>query len=319
MLAALLLVALSSAAPAQSVSGSHPADGETPSWAKIGIPWGCRYWNLPKEFEYDAIGVYQGQVPAKRDDEPYLKSPSRIWAIDVNVTSTERPVVLLLSSYESVKWKINVKDGSTLAGIVVTGYHPSIASVVDRPRMKTLNVSGLSNRCGHGVSASSSEHFDALLSLAKSVAGRSLSTFQSAYEASTFTVGPGATDVGMMPPEDRSFVEDNAEIKALVSDGTLHLATEDEKLAWLTADPELTKLGVLRATQSDFSRVYMVTKQFKFPAGMHGSHSRGFIIPKGIKLPTGDWAHNVLYFMKPYKGCISMGGASACQKAPKKP
>ncbi|MBD3623900.1 MAG: hypothetical protein HUJ24_00670 [Rhodobacteraceae bacterium] len=43
---------------------------------------------------------------------------------DVRVEPTETPVLLVLSSYEKVIWRIDAADDARIAGILLSGYHP---------------------------------------------------------------------------------------------------------------------------------------------------------------------------------------------------
>ena len=66
-----------------------------------------------------AIGVYQGS------DIGRSGAGARTGTVNVIVRPAPRPIVLVLSSYEPVRWVITLQDGAKLAAVVQSSYSPS--------------------------------------------------------------------------------------------------------------------------------------------------------------------------------------------------
>jgi len=64
-------------------------------------------------------------------ETPWLKRPGRI---DVVVTETKQPVYLVLGSYSSVFWNVQLADGVRLDGVSVVSYDASLISNIKRSR-----------------------------------------------------------------------------------------------------------------------------------------------------------------------------------------
>jgi hypothetical protein len=283
----------------------------------INLPAECRLDNLPKAFEYDAVGVYQGTRTDFKPDPPFA-GMEFVGAIDVKVTATKRPVVLLLSSYAPAVWKIKAAAGVEIAGIAYSGYGPAIVQGDLPPAGKIIELTPQS-KCGaiKFAYAYDGDGFRKLQSLAVAVAGARLSTFQGRNDNGSFVVGPGARhlgDLGAARAElqnvDKSDTR-NAKLQSLIDQGAVRLATGDELFAWVNADPELAPYGLVR--KPNFARpAYMILKPFAFPEGMTGADGATFILPKGMPKPSGDAGHNVVLKMDASDGCIALSSGSVC-------
>ncbi len=67
----------------------------------------------PAETEMHVIGVYQAK---SRPGEEKGR-------MDVEVRPTAKPIVLVLTSYFSVEWRINLKDGARIKKVILSGYN----------------------------------------------------------------------------------------------------------------------------------------------------------------------------------------------------
>ena len=80
------------------------------------------------EFEVHAVGVYEGTLPAAR--RGFGMHPTGTVTVKVNRPAT-RPVVLVLTSYEPVQWKIDAPKGAVLR-VITSGYHKQQVSGLDK-------------------------------------------------------------------------------------------------------------------------------------------------------------------------------------------
>lgn len=78
------------------------------------------------------VTVYQGRN----------SQPGRFSRIPVIVSDTERPVVLLLNSYESIAWQIQTAPGVKLKKVYALGYHPQQISGIDETVSQMISKNG---------------------------------------------------------------------------------------------------------------------------------------------------------------------------------
>lgn len=131
--------------------------------------------------QIEGVGVYQGtaiQSGSRSSDG------RRIGAIDVRVRPSAKPIVLVLSSYEAVRWNVIVEPGARLATVLLSSYGAS--QVVGAGAVRVVQIGTT-----YAYKLGSSE-YDALNQDVKKWTGKGMGIFQGRYEGSTFSVGgPG--------------------------------------------------------------------------------------------------------------------------------
>ena len=132
---------------------------------------------VPANAEVAAIGVYQAQQ-ASRGAGP---QPRSMGTIRVTLGSGSTPLVLVLTSYEPVRWEISNRGGRKVAAVLLSSYHAS-------------EVTGLSGvqvlRMGqqYAYKVDSNEYQQLRQTVARYV-GPQIRTFQGGYEGREFLVG----------------------------------------------------------------------------------------------------------------------------------
>ena len=163
-------MSISSSAPAFSFGGAAPS---RPSTA-ITAGQDAIMSSLARTGRIEAVGVYQG-VSASA-----VGQSRKVGSVTVRVRSG-KPVLLVLSSYEPVRWTLVPEPGATILGVLVSGYHQS--EVLGAGRARVL-MSGST----YAYTAGSSE-YRALNRQTLLYTGKEIDTFQGKYEGSAFTVG----------------------------------------------------------------------------------------------------------------------------------
>jgi hypothetical protein len=79
----------------------------------------------------------------KKLRELEARFPSRV---DVHVTRTGAPLTLVLTAYETTKWRIKLADGVTIKKIILSGYHDQ--SLRKNAKLKGVKVEKLSYIAG---------------------------------------------------------------------------------------------------------------------------------------------------------------------------
>ena len=123
--------------------------------------------------QIEAIGVYQGANSNRSTD--------RTGDVEVRVRKSARPIVLILSSYESIRWRLIVEPGAQLNGVLVSGYKQSTV-VGAGPARVLMNGSQYAYKEG-------SAEFAALNRNVVQQLGKPINAFQGRYEGSAFSVG----------------------------------------------------------------------------------------------------------------------------------
>ncbi|MCY1561985.1 hypothetical protein D9M68_993130 [compost metagenome] len=90
--------------------------------------------------------------------------------------------MLVLTSYEPVKWKLVRESGAPLLAVLVSGYHKSDVSGAGAARVLDLGRSYAYTR--------ESREYNELNRGVLRRAGKSIDLFQGRYEGSSFEVGP---------------------------------------------------------------------------------------------------------------------------------
>jgi hypothetical protein len=125
--------------------------------------------------QVDAVCVYEAvalRTPGTRQShEP----------VNVLVRPSPRPVVLVLSSHQSVRWQIAVAPQAALSAVLLSGYGNSTVAGADRALVTSIG--------GFYAFKRGSAEFKHLESEVRRCTGRNIGRFQSAYAADHFEVG----------------------------------------------------------------------------------------------------------------------------------
>jgi hypothetical protein len=68
------------------------------------------------------IGVYEGNYPPGIRHSFGYHPDGRV---NIKVSTKNRPVILVLSSYEPIAWNVVPENGVKIKEIILSGYHPS--------------------------------------------------------------------------------------------------------------------------------------------------------------------------------------------------
>lgn len=131
---------------------------------------------LPVGARVLGVGAYESKTGSHGFGRPRVAGP-----IDVTVMRTSYPVVLVLTSYEPVNWRIQLAPGARLGAVLLFGYYES--SVVGHGDAKV-------HRGGRFYAYQRpSGEFDRLNREVISLTGQEINGFQGAYSTATFSVG----------------------------------------------------------------------------------------------------------------------------------
>jgi len=131
---------------------------------------------LVYDAQIEAVGVYQGANATLRSGEA-----RRVGNVRVSVRRSSKPIVLVLSSYEPVRWMVLPEPGARISAILLSSYYQS--QVIGASSARTVMLGR-----GYAYQRESSE-YRSLENEVFRLTGKRISLFQGRYEGSEFSVG----------------------------------------------------------------------------------------------------------------------------------
>lgn len=132
--------------------------------------------DLGRDAIVEAVGVYRGSGSATRPGEP-----RRTGVVDVRIRRSSRPLILVLSAYEPVRWNLISEGGSRLAAVLIASYHPS--TVVGAGNARQLQIGQM-----YAYRRNSAEYTRLEQEVMRHT-GQRIAVFQERYEGQSFAVG----------------------------------------------------------------------------------------------------------------------------------
>jgi|SRR5882672_2141705 len=123
----------------------------------------------------EAVCVYEA-VAVRAPCKPESEEP-----VSVLVRSTPRPVVLVLSSHQTVRWEIALAPNATLSAVLLSGYGESTVAGAGGAPVSSIG--------GFYAFKRGSAEFRHLESEVRRCTGRKIERFQSEYAGHRFEVG----------------------------------------------------------------------------------------------------------------------------------
>lgn len=130
---------------------------------------------IAHDAQVEAVGVYQGKVEAKD------RTAHKMGNAEVHIRRSEKPIVLVLSSYEPVRWKLKIESGAKLAAVLVSGYYQSEVVGAGNARIISAGSAYTYEKGNQGYYALDRE--------VKQWTAKHIDIFQGRYEGSSFSVG----------------------------------------------------------------------------------------------------------------------------------
>ncbi len=173
---------------------------------------------LPAGTEIHMIGVYEGEAPTGTQNKPWwanctsARDDSRAMAechgkyatkhimhdVEVNIARGNGPMVLVLSAYNPVRWKINNVASAKLLKVMVGGYHaPDIQGIAANVPVEAFTYeTPLCSKCTRAggyffAYDRNSAEFTRAEKMVRDVTGLQTINFQGAYKSNRFNVQGG--------------------------------------------------------------------------------------------------------------------------------
>jgi hypothetical protein len=132
--------------------------------------------DLARDAQVEAVGVYQGASGGSKTPDG-----RKLGYVEVRIRRSTKPIVLVLSSYEPVRWMLISESGARLAAVLVSSYYPS--QVVGAGSVPVV-VNG--STFAYKTDGSG---YRALNQAVSNVIGKDIGVFQGRYDGGQFSVG----------------------------------------------------------------------------------------------------------------------------------
>ncbi|MDL5032397.1 hypothetical protein QRD43_10835 [Pelomonas sp. APW6] len=140
------------------------------------IPADSPLFQQMRSARIEAVGVYEPRVFSSTPGKMDGSGP-----VDVIVRRSSRPLVLVLSSYRSVQWRLRLEPGARVEAVLHSGYEDS--TVVGAGTARVLKIGTEYAYQGEGAA------YQALQRQVARWTTRSIQQFQGSYQGSNFSVG----------------------------------------------------------------------------------------------------------------------------------
>lgn len=267
-------------------------------------PLGCSFGKL--ELSDNVIVSAAGGGEGKELDFVIdQKSGDAARKIDVAVNSIDKPVVLMLGTYNATIWNIGWTAGTQILAVSVFGYHkqrvsglpagtPVLASSYDEQGPCEL-TDLTNNKTGSNEDKQAQQLFNRPIASFSRVKRGKVSI------GNPVTYGESLVTSNATPLE--SFREPNtplagnAGLEHALKENIIRKATLDDVAEWT----RLLKQEYAQMNKKPpdippyLDNAFMVLKEFVCPAGLYGGNSANFYIAKGVPYPKGNCGHSSIY------------------------
>jgi hypothetical protein len=139
------------------------------------ISGGAMTRRTARDAQVEAVSVYE--AVAVRPPS----TPESVEAVSVVVRDSLRPVVLVLSSHQTVHWRIALAAGASLSAVLLSGYGESTVAGAGNALVSSID--------GFYAFKRGLAEFKHLESEVRRCTGRNIEKFQSAYAGHRFEIG----------------------------------------------------------------------------------------------------------------------------------
>ncbi|EPX64928.1 hypothetical protein D187_000351 [Cystobacter fuscus DSM 2262] len=269
---------------------------------------GFRGLSLPTDFAVLAAGGAGKRSAVQIDQSGHVAT-----TMTVSVDNPGKPVVLMLSARDPTVWSIRRSQQTTLLAVLVSSSYRQIVAGLDATTPVTILTA--ENRSACGFFYVDADYLETLNPMARRFFGRDVDMVYPAHNGEVIlgdAKGTPSNWVGGSDVPVESYVDKTAPLAGemglddAVRKGLLRRANIGDLNAW---DAQMARVapgrgatsvsGDGRAARFRSSRMmrnaYVVLRPMTFPAGLYGSNSAVFFVPKGTKRPRGNPGHSEVY------------------------
>lgn len=258
---------------------------------------------FPDNMVVYAAGDYRGMPSEYRIGEK--GDNASIFRVIVN--SPNKPVALILGSYDASIWDILWTDKTFIKAVYVMGHDEQAISGL--PKTVPISISTINKKYDCGNFPIQEKELNRVNPLSNELFHKN--TDKVYYSSGGYLIlgEPLADDTLLITSQDtpiNSLHNPNAPLQKeaglydAVAKGILREATSDDVREWISAlkrDQNLPTEANPYTINKRFTITngFVILKPFIIPEGLTGSHSATFFLQKGIPQPIGNLGHSILY------------------------
>lgn len=265
---------------------------------------------LARGAELVVLGAYEGGATTSLS----FGRANRVGRVSVQANASGKPLLLILSAYESVVWDFRGFPLHRLRGVLLSGYYDQVVTGLPPsvPVLKTIldHESGISSprACVDPFYVhEGGEELDEAQASIRASFGRDIDRFAGAYRPAAlqadngllraYAPSQGERLAGLMS-QFGGLVAPERAIEMLIARGDLRPARQADVTAWNQAATNRLSTGRLAPFRSEVltANALVVLRPIMIPRGMYGAHSREFIVPPNVPMPSDPGSHNS-YFL----------------------
>lgn len=288
----------------------YSASGRSPESLNFKLPPEQRFGDLklPEKAVIYVGGAVKGQKTGKKDPKGKLD----IGRLEVTVNSPGRPVALILSAHDPAEWHFDIKPGTKVAAVFLSGIYPQ--KLMNLPSdIPAVNAAEDEQR---GLRFDfTSAHFKRINLLSENLFGRRPDRAFRSNDGSLL-IDPSLPPQKPEPaaPQKTPKEPDNPAIKKALAQGLIRPASSGIRNAWFKkhmeyvgADNLMEPADFVYAPQ--FPTYEVMSEDLVFTDQMAGRGKVGFFLPENINLSIGDPGKATFYLMD--DGACLGGGMSS--------
>jgi hypothetical protein len=275
------------------------------------LPPKCRFdgLKLPENTKIYAGGGYSGKETGRK----YTGNTKEIGQINVTVNSPEGPVVLILSAYDPVEWSLDIRPGTKVAAVLLSGYRAQ--KIINLPDGIPV-VSGSYDEGGCWSFYFTREQYVKINHISENVFGRLPDRGFHAVDGQLVidpSLPPRPVPAHYFSPPRTD--EDDPGILEALAQGLIRPATSEVKSTWFRKHAESTggdnlmePSDYIYATR--FSGYEILSEEFAFTENMQLQRQQEFYLPENMELPDGNPRSATIYLIDDgsclgsMRGCI---------------
>ena len=290
----------------QTVEGTKPSDAQGLSvvfntvGARISPRSDCLDAAVIRGARVVALGAYEGGEPTSL---AFAGEGDEVSKIVVQADEQGPPLVIILNAYDPVLWDFAGFPDERLRGVIVYGYsEQAVAHLKGSIPVRFATRSLGATSCGTYVYAyKQSPDLVRLREQVQAVLGVPLNAFYGSYSPNAFhadgssskPLAPVRLNRSQLrssgPVQQGGLLPGDQGLRQLMEQGAIRPAKSADWAQWQRVSGE---------KPDTFLDAYVVLRSTEVPRGMYGAHSRAFIIPAGVPLPSDPGSHNRYYRLK---------------------
>jgi hypothetical protein len=233
---------------------------------------------------------------------------------EVIINKPGENIILVLMAYDPVLWKIKKTFSTLVNGVVLAGYHEQMIYGLPKLTPVLRAIYETKSECPYFYdSLKSGGQKQYIEQRIQDITGSLPGEIINSPLNGKFYVGNVDSNSKLLEYSDEGidlFIENKTKERGVTLD---QVAPNEEGIRQLLREGKIRPAGTndienwakVAALHNNnprhgmiIGRTYVILSNIQFPRGMYGAHSRSFILNNNVSPPTGNIAHNTVYWLE---------------------